>query len=112
VVTTAARISAGDYDSWYEQWAGADTERRLTADTDPELDAMAQQIMQTNPLVRWACRQGMWSFGVGTPRALLATSLAYNLRGGSPRRSPARCSSAAASPTCSSAASPKNSWNT
>ena len=38
--------------------------------------------MQTNPLVRWACRQGMWSFGVATPRAYLAASLAYNLRGG------------------------------
>ena len=38
--------------------------------------------MQTNPLVRWACRQGMWSFGVGTPRAFLAASLAYHLRGG------------------------------
>ena len=61
---------------------GADTERRLTADTDPELDAMAQQLMQTSPQIRWACRQGMWSFGVGTPRAFLAASLAYNLRDG------------------------------
>jgi len=61
---------------------GADTERRLTAESDPELDAMAEQVMQTNPLVRWACRQGMWSFGVGTPRAFLAASLAYHLRGG------------------------------
>lgn len=61
---------------------GADTERRLTAETDPELDAMLQQVMQTSPQVRWACRQGMWSLGAGTPRAFLAASLAYNLRNG------------------------------
>jgi pimeloyl-ACP methyl ester carboxylesterase len=61
---------------------GADTERRLTAETDPELDAALAQLMQTSSQVRWAYRQGMWSFGVSTPRAFLAASLAYNLRGG------------------------------
>ena len=64
---------------------GADTERRLTADTDPELDAMAQQLTQTNQLAgplglppghvvlrsRHAAR---------VPS--LAASLAYNLRDG------------------------------
>jgi len=38
--------------------------------------------MHTSSKVRWACRQGMWSFGVATPRAYLAASLAYTLRGG------------------------------
>ena len=61
---------------------GADTERRLTADTDPELDAALQQLMQTSSQVRRAFRQGMWPFGVGTPRAYLAASLAYHLRDG------------------------------
>lgn len=61
---------------------GGDTERRLTADTDPELDAALQQLMYTSPQFRWAARQGMWSFGVSTPRAYLAASLAYNLRDG------------------------------
>jgi len=61
---------------------GADTERRLTAETDPELDAALQQLMHTSPQFRWAARQGMWSFGVSTPRAYLAASLAYNLRDG------------------------------
>jgi pimeloyl-ACP methyl ester carboxylesterase len=61
---------------------GADTERRLTAETDPDLDAALQQVMQTNSQARWAFRQGMWSFGVSTPRAFLAASLAYNLRDG------------------------------
>src|SRR6516164_2870994 len=61
---------------------GADTERRLTAEADPELDAALAQLMRTSSQVRWACRQGMWSFGVATPRAYLAASLAYTLRGG------------------------------
>lgn len=61
---------------------GADTERRLTADTDPEVDAMLQQLKQTSSQARWAFRQGMWSLGVGTPREFLAASLAYNLRDG------------------------------
>ena len=61
---------------------GADTERRLTAEADPELDAALAQVMRTSSQVRWACRQGMWSFGVATPRAYLAASLAYTLRGG------------------------------
>jgi pimeloyl-ACP methyl ester carboxylesterase len=61
---------------------GADTERRLTAEADPELDAALARLMQTSSQVRWVFRQGMWSFGVGTPRALLAASLAYTLRGG------------------------------
>ena len=38
--------------------------------------------MRTSPQVRWAAREGMWSFGAGTPRAFLAASLAYDLRGG------------------------------
>src|SRR6516162_8006650 len=61
---------------------GADTERRLTAGTDPEFDAALAKLMHTSSKVRWACRQGMWSFGVATPRAYLAASLAYTLRGG------------------------------
>jgi len=61
---------------------GADTERRLTAGTDPELDAALAQVMHTSSQVRWDCRQGMWSFVVATPRAFLAASLAYHLHGG------------------------------
>jgi len=87
---------------------GADTERRLTADTDPGLDAALAQLTHTNSQVRWVFRQGMWSFGVATPRALLAASLAYTLRGGIAEKITCRCSSAAASPTSSSSASPKN----
>ncbi len=43
---------------------------------------MLQQLTQTSSQARWAFRQGMWSLGVGTPRAFLAASLAYNLRDG------------------------------
>ena len=91
---------------------GADTERRLTAGTDPELDAIAQQVMATNPMVRWACRQGMWSYGVGTPRAFLAASLAYNLRGGIAEKITCPMFAGRGESTTSSPASPKNSWHT
>jgi hypothetical protein len=37
---------------------GADTERRLTAGTDPELDAALARLTHTNSQVRWARRQG------------------------------------------------------
>src|SRR5215472_11428230 len=47
---------------------GADTERRLTAGTDPDLDAALAQLAHTSSQVRWSFRQGMWSFGVATPR--------------------------------------------
>jgi pimeloyl-ACP methyl ester carboxylesterase len=61
---------------------GDDTERRLTASVDDELDAALVQVMAASPQIRWAMRQGMWSFGVSTPRAFLAGSLPYNLRHG------------------------------
>ena len=37
VVTTAQRISAGDYDSWYEQWAA--TAQRVEAEARAQLAA-------------------------------------------------------------------------
>jgi len=61
---------------------GVDTDRRLTAATDPEIDAALAKLMHTSSQVRWACSQGIWSFGVSTPRAYLTASLAYTLRGG------------------------------
>jgi pimeloyl-ACP methyl ester carboxylesterase len=61
---------------------GADTEHRLTAEADPGLDAALAQLTHTSSQARWGFRQGMWSFGVATPRAFLAASLAYTLRGG------------------------------
>jgi len=61
-------------------------------------------------LVHWGC---VLSVGAGAERdqglaALLALLLDTPCAAGSPRRSAARCSSAAASPTGSSSASPKN----
>jgi hypothetical protein len=67
---------------------GVDTERRLTDDTDPDLDAALQRLMHTSSQVRWAFRQGMWSFGVRTPRAYLAASLAPPARTVGRRRPP------------------------
>ena len=60
---------------------GAQTEEWLSTASEDEADEMAQK-MNVNPVVRWAVRQGMWSFGVDTPRAFLQASLAYHLRDG------------------------------
>lgn len=57
-------------------------ERRARAESDPELDAMLQQMMQTNPTVRWGITHGMYAMGVRTPRAYIAASLDYNLGNG------------------------------
>jgi hypothetical protein len=61
---------------------GDDTERGLTAPADDEPDAALVQVMAASPRIRWAMRQGMWSFGVTAPRAFLAGSLPCNLRDG------------------------------
>lgn len=55
---------------------------RLTARSDPEIDAALAQLMDDNTQMRWAIRQGMWSFGLDTPRAFLAATLDYSLRHG------------------------------
>lgn len=61
---------------------GNDTERRLRADSDPEVDEMLTRMMKESTQMRWALRQGMWSFGTGTPRAFMAAALDYQLRDG------------------------------
>jgi hypothetical protein len=44
VVTTAARIRAGDYDTWYEQWAA--TAQRTEAEARAQL-AAGHQVWTT-----------------------------------------------------------------
>src|SRR5215831_3533650 len=51
VVTTAARISAGDYDSWYEQWAA--TAQRTEAEARAQL-AVGHQVSARDGLLRAA----------------------------------------------------------
>jgi hypothetical protein len=51
VVTTAARITAGDYDSWYEQWAA--TAQRTEAAARGQL-AAGHQVSARDGLLRAA----------------------------------------------------------
>ncbi|MEU4744469.1 alpha/beta fold hydrolase, partial [Actinosynnema sp. NPDC023658] len=60
----------------------AEAERRLRADSDPELDAMMEEVMDAGPMVRWAIEHGMFAMGVDTPRAFGAAYLDYHLRDG------------------------------
>jgi len=69
-------------------------------------------LTHTSSKVRWACRQGMWSFGAATPRAYLAASLAYHLRGGIAEKITCPMFAGRGESTTSSPASPKNSWHT
>jgi pimeloyl-ACP methyl ester carboxylesterase len=59
-----------------------ETERRLRADHDPELDAALAAAMAANPTTRWAIEHGMFVLGADTPRAFAAAYLDYHLRDG------------------------------
>ncbi|MEW2272650.1 alpha/beta hydrolase family protein [Streptomyces griseofuscus] len=63
-----------------------EAERRLRADSDPELDALLEQMMSANPTMRWGVHHGMYVMGVDTPRAFGAAYLDYTLRGGTAER--------------------------
>ncbi|MEU6216716.1 alpha/beta fold hydrolase [Streptomyces sp. NPDC047022] len=59
----------------------AEMERRLRADSDPELDAQLERMMAGNPVMRWAINHGMYVMGAATPRAFGAAYLDYHLDG-------------------------------
>ncbi|MFB7669181.1 alpha/beta hydrolase family protein [Kitasatospora sp. NPDC056138] len=59
-----------------------EAERRLRADSDPQLDARLQQIVTQDATARWAINHGMYVMGVDTPRAFSASYLDYTLRDG------------------------------
>ncbi|WP_411115453.1 alpha/beta fold hydrolase [Streptomyces sp. 029-5] len=61
---------------------GAEVERRLRADADPEFDAMLDRSMADNPVSRWAYNHGMYAMGAATPRAVCAAYLDYHVRQG------------------------------
>ena len=65
-------------------WPGetAETERRLRADHDPEMDAAFEAAMAADPTARWTVQQGMYVLGSPTPRAFAADYLDYHLRDG------------------------------
>jgi pimeloyl-ACP methyl ester carboxylesterase len=48
----------------------------------PELDQMLAGVTASSPTARWAFAQGMYAFGVPTPRKYVAATLAYTLADG------------------------------
>ena len=78
----------GVYDYGASQLAGipeparAQVLQALTAPSAPRLDARLEQMMKANSVARWAFTHGMYAMGVSSPRAYLAATQAYHLRGG------------------------------
>ncbi|MER7468011.1 alpha/beta fold hydrolase [Streptomyces sp. NPDC097981] len=60
----------------------SESERRLRADSDPELDALLDRMTTENPVLRWAINHGMYVMGAATPREFGAAYLDYHLRDG------------------------------
>jgi dienelactone hydrolase len=60
----------------------ADAEAMLRAESAPELDAALEQVVATNPVIRWATTHGQYVMGVNSPREFLASYLEYTLAGG------------------------------
>jgi pimeloyl-ACP methyl ester carboxylesterase len=60
----------------------AEVEVALRAGCSPDVDALMQDLMTSNPTVRWAITNGMYVMGVDSPRAFAAAYLDYTLAGG------------------------------
>ena len=60
----------------------ADVEVALRADRTPEVDAAMENLMGSDPTVRWAITNGMYVMGVDSPRPIAAGYLDYTLAGG------------------------------
>ncbi len=60
----------------------AEIETMLRAESAPEADAAIEQLMATNPNIRWAATHGQYALGVDSPRALFGAFLDYTLAGG------------------------------
>ena len=54
----------------------------LKAEQSPALDRILAGAMKASPTARWSFIHGMYSFGIATPRAYLAATLAYSLKDG------------------------------
>jgi alpha-beta hydrolase superfamily lysophospholipase len=59
-----------------------DLDRRLRAESDPELDAELARLMAAKPTMRWEMEHGQYVFGAPSPRKVCATFLDYHLRDG------------------------------
>ena len=60
----------------------AEVEAGLRAERAPEVDAAMDELMASDPTVRWAITNGMYVMGVDSPRAFAACYLLYTLAGG------------------------------
>lgn len=60
----------------------AEAETVLRAESAPEADAMIEQLMATDPNIRWAATHGQYVMGVDSPRAFFASYLDYTLADG------------------------------
>ena len=60
----------------------AEAEAVLRAASAPEADAMIEELMASNPTIRWAATHGQYVMGVDSPRAFLASYLDYTLADG------------------------------
>lgn len=56
--------------------------RRTRVPVDAELDCILDEIIDTDPTMRWACGHGRYVMAAATPRQFLATYLDYHLRDG------------------------------
>jgi alpha-beta hydrolase superfamily lysophospholipase len=59
-----------------------EVEAALRAEHAPEVDAAMENLMASDPTVRWAITNGMYVMGVDSPRAFAASYLDYTLAGG------------------------------
>ena len=59
-----------------------DLDRRLRAESDPELDAELARLMAARPVTRWELEHGQYVLGAATPRKACAALLDYHLRDG------------------------------
>src|SRR5271163_1561414 len=60
----------------------AESEAVLRAESAPEADVMIEQLMESNPNIRWAATHGQYVMGVDSPRAFFASYLDYTLADG------------------------------
>lgn len=60
----------------------AESEAVLRAESAPEADAMIDQLMASDPNIRWAATHGQYVMGVDSPRAFFASYLDYAVADG------------------------------
>jgi alpha-beta hydrolase superfamily lysophospholipase len=60
----------------------AESEAVLRAESAPEVDAMIEQLMASDPSIRWAATHGQYVMGADSPRAFFASYLDYTLADG------------------------------